>query len=86
MVVSINFAAWVAKSIADGSLPSVLCVFPNGGLSGYRGEVEHMIIEELIPAIENEVLILPDTKHNLGLYYERSVSKLLAFLGSHLEK
>ena len=36
--------------------------------------------------IEHEVLILPDTKHNLGLYYERSVSKLLAFLGKHLKR
>ena len=36
--------------------------------------------------IEQEILILPDTKHNLGLYYERSVGKLLAFLGKHLKK
>ncbi len=36
--------------------------------------------------IEKEVLILPDTKHNLGLYYERSVSKMLAFLGKHLKR
>lgn len=177
-----GFSSWVAKAIADGSLPSVLCVFPNGGMSGYRGDVEKMIIEELIAAIDkdyrtiakpqsralagfsmggsgsvylsvmhpelfcaegsmgggirssseqtvaaiekaipkwkkneygfflvngdndrpdafkefsvileknqidNEVLILPDTKHYLGLYYERSVSKMLAFLGKHLKK
>ena len=36
--------------------------------------------------VEAEVLILPDTKHNLGLYYERSVGKLLAFLGRHLQE
>ncbi|MBN2313521.1 MAG: hypothetical protein JXM79_06300 [Sedimentisphaerales bacterium] len=36
--------------------------------------------------IDHKVLILPDTKHNLGLYYERSVSKLLAFISQHLEK
>ena len=36
--------------------------------------------------IENEIVILPDTKHNLGLYYERSVSKMLAFLGKHLKR
>jgi S-formylglutathione hydrolase FrmB len=36
--------------------------------------------------IEYDVLILPDTKHNLGLYYERSVGQLLAFLGKHLKK
>ena len=35
--------------------------------------------------IDNKVVVLPDTKHNLGLYYERSVMDLLAFLGKHLE-
>jgi predicted alpha/beta superfamily hydrolase len=178
---SAGFSSWAEKAIADGSLPPVLCVFPNGGMSGYRGEVEDMIIEELIPTIdkdyrtiaqpharalagfsmggagsvylsimhpqlfcaagsmggglrggseditaaieralpvwkksnfgfffvngdddrptafesfsatlnengiENEVLILPDTPHNLGLYYERSVAKLLTFIGNHLK-
>jgi hypothetical protein len=177
-----GFSSRVAQAIADGSLPPVLCVFPNGGMSGYRGDVEKMITEELIPAIDrdyhtvakpesrvlagfsmggsgsvylsimhselfcaagsmggglpgkaeqmvaaietavpvwkkkgfgfflvngdndrpgafkdfatildakgidHEVLILPDTKHDLGLYYERSVSKMLAFLGKHLPK
>lgn len=177
-----GFSSWAAKAIANGSLPSVLCVFPNGGMSGYRRDVEKMIIEELIPTVDkdyrtiaktksralagfsmggsgsvylsimhpelfcaagsmgggirggseqmvkavqkavqiwkkhdfgfflvngdndrpdafkefskilkeneigNEVLILPNTKHNLGLYYERSVMKLLAFLGKHIEK
>ena len=36
--------------------------------------------------VDNKVLILKDTNHNLGLYYERSVSQLLAFLGKHLKK
>ena len=177
-----GFSSWAVRAIADGLLPPVLCVFPNGGMSGYRGDVERMITEELIAAIdrdyrtvakaesralagfsmggkgsvylsimhpelfcaagsmggriqnrseqivaaigravpiwkeqgfgfflvngdndhpdafqdfatmldangiENKVLILPDTKHNLGLYYERSVSKMLAFLGKHLKK
>jgi len=177
-----GFSSWVTRAIADGSLPPVLCVFPNGGMSGYRGEVEKMITEELIPTIDedyctlaqpqsralagfsmggsgsvylsimhpelfcaagsmgggiqgrseqmaaaidkavpmwkktglgfflvngdtdrpeafkdfamildahgidHEVLILPDTKHDLGLYYERSVNKLLAFLGRYLTK
>lgn len=43
-----------------------------------------MILEE--NGIENEILILPDTGHNLGLYYERSASRMLAFLGSHLKE
>jgi predicted alpha/beta superfamily hydrolase len=177
-----GFSGWAAKAMADGSLPPVLCVFPNGGMSGYRGEVERMITEELIPTIDRDyrttakpesralagfsmggsgavylsimhpelfcaagsmggglqsrseqmvaameravpvwkkngfgfslvngdndrpdafkdfaaaldangidrdILILPDTKHNLGLYYARSVSKMLAFLGKHLPK
>lgn len=183
-----GFSEWVKKAINSGTLPPVICVFPNGGMSGYRGDVESMIIDELIPIvdseyrtikkstsralagfsmggagsvylsimhpeqfcaagsmgggiggrrdndenannfqqsienaipvwkknkygfflvngdkdrpeafkdfsalldkqrIENEVLILPDTNHNLGLYYERSVSQLLAFLGKHLKK
>ena len=177
-----GFSSWVAKAITDGLLPGVLCVFPNGGMSGYRGNVERMIIQELITTIdrdyrtiakprsralagfsmggtgsvylsimypelfcaagsmggglrisseqvaaaiekalpiwkknnysfflvngdndrpnafkefsltlnenriENEIVILPDTKHNLGLYYEHSVSNMLAFLGKHLKK
>jgi enterochelin esterase-like enzyme len=177
-----SFSGWVKKAIDEGALPPVICVYPNGGMSGYRGEVESMIIDELIPLIdknfktkasaksralagfsmggsgsvylvmkhpelfcaaasmgggirgENEeisreiaeaipvwkknkfgcfmvngdndrpesfknfseilkkekishqVLILPDTNHNLGLYYERSVSQLLAFLGKHIKK
>jgi len=183
-----GFSEWVKKAIEDGALPPVICVFPNGGMSAYRGEVEKMIIEELIPFIDknyrtiakpnsralagfsmggagsvylsimhpesfcaagsmgggiggrhgddtnsnslelainkalhvwkknkfgffmvngdkdrpeafkdfsallerervdNKMLILADTNHNLGLYYERSVSQLLAFLGKHLKK
>jgi len=177
-----SFSGWVKKAIDEAKLPPVICVYPNGGMSGYRGDVESMIIEELIPLIdknyrtkaraksralagfsmggsgsvylsmrhpelfcaaasmgggirgENEetsreiadaipvweknkfgffmvngdndhpeafknfseildnekishqVLILPDTNHNLGLYYERSVDQLLAFLGKHIKK
>jgi len=177
-----GFSGWVEKAISDGLLPPVICVFPNGGASMYRGEVEKMIIEELIPLtdknyrtipkhesralagfsmggggsvylaimhpelfcvlgsmggglwfwsdevesklkesvpiwkkenfgfmlvngdkdrpdafnklteflnkdnIENQVIILPDTPHNLGLYYERSVNRILEFIGRHLKK
>lgn len=183
-----GFSGIVAKAIADKILPPVICVFPNGGISGYRGEVEKMIIEELIPTIDKsfktitrsksralagfsmggsgsvylaimhpelfcaagsmgggiggrsakadnaneleasiekampvwkknnfgffmangdkdrpdaftefaktlkkegidyEVLVLPDTEHNLGHYYERSANKLLAFIAGHLKK
>jgi endo-1,4-beta-xylanase len=47
-----GFSSWVAKGIEQGLLPPVLVVFPNGGLSGYRGAVETMILEELIPLID----------------------------------
>jgi len=44
------------------------------------------VVEKLnTEKIDNKVVVLPDTKHNLGLYYERSVMDLLAFLGKHLE-
>lgn len=47
-----GFSGWVAKGIEKGLLPPVLIVFPNGGMSGYRGAVEKMIVEELIPLID----------------------------------
>jgi len=47
-----GFSGWVAKGIEKGMLPPVLVVFPNGGMSGYRGAVEKMIVEELIPLID----------------------------------
>jgi enterochelin esterase-like enzyme len=47
-----GFSGWVAKGIEKGMLPPVLVVFPNGGMSGYRGAVETMIVEELIPLID----------------------------------
>ena len=49
-----SFSGYVAAAIEDGLLPPVICVFPNGGLSGYRNAVEKMIIEELIPTIDRE--------------------------------
>ncbi len=176
-----GFSGWVSRAIEGGSLPPVICVFPNGGMSGYRGDVEKMIIEELIPVIDKDyhtiadagsralagfsmggsgsvylaimhpelfcaagsmgggirggdentekamegalpawkkkdfgfflangdkdrpeafrdfawmldrngidhkVMILPDTEHNLGLYYERSVGEMISFLGKHFK-
>ncbi len=174
-----GFSEWVSKSINDGRIEPVICVFPNGGMSGYRNEVEAMIISEIIPLIDKEyrtiaqpnaralagfsmggagsvylsimhaelftaagsmggglrnheeltekirqsipvwkdsdfgfilingdedrpdafvefaeileqnsvdhrVVILPDTKHNLGLYYEKSVEQLIEYLGDKL--
>jgi len=47
-----GFSGWVAKGINKGLIGPVIVVFPNGGLSGYRGEVEKMIMDELIPLID----------------------------------
>ena len=48
-----GFSDLVGRGIRDGILPPMLCVFPNGGRSGYRGNVEKMILEELIPLIDS---------------------------------
>ena len=34
--------------------------------------------------IPHEVVVLPDTPHNLGLYYQRAGSKMAEFLGKQL--
>ncbi len=54
-----GFSSWVAKAIESRVLPPVICVFPNGGRSGYRGQVERMIVEELIPLIDGEYRTIP---------------------------
>ncbi len=52
------FAGIVDRLVRAGRIPPVVCVFPNGGLSGYRNHpetglnVETMIIEELLPLID----------------------------------
>jgi endo-1,4-beta-xylanase len=179
---SAGFSGYVAEAIKKDVLPPVICVFPNGGMSGYRGEVETMIVQELIPLVDksyrtiaksasravagfsmgasgatrlivahpelfcaaagwgggpgpndtalpaaakangetlkkngvgimqikgdkdrpegnqqfaklldtlgvaNEIVILKDTDHNLGLYYQRSADQLLKFLAKYIKK
>ncbi|MCC9604926.1 esterase family protein [Blastopirellula sp. JC732] len=51
---SAGFSSMVAGAIRSGKFPAAICVFPNGGMSGYRAEVEKMIVDELIPLIDNE--------------------------------
>ncbi len=55
-----GFSSWVEKAIEAGNLPPAICVFPNGGRSGYRGDVEKMIIEELIPHVDREFRTVGD--------------------------
>jgi endo-1,4-beta-xylanase len=53
-----GFAGLVAGQIAQKKIKPVICVFPNGGMSGYRDNaetkimVETMIVKELIPLID----------------------------------
>lgn len=49
-----GFASRVAAGIRQEKFPRAICVFPNGGMSGYRGDVEQMIVDELIPLIDAE--------------------------------
>jgi len=50
----VGFSEKVAEAIAKKLISPVICVFPNGGMSGYRGEVETMILDELIPTIDKD--------------------------------
>ena len=49
---SAGFSARVSGAIRAGKFPEAICVFPNGGMSGYRDKVESMIADELIPLID----------------------------------
>lgn len=51
---SAGFSAMVAGAIRSGKFPAAICVFPNGGMSGYRGDVQKMIVDELVPLIDKE--------------------------------
>lgn len=60
-----GFSGLVARGIREGILPPVLCVFPNGGRSGYRGNVEQMIVTELIPLIDRNYPTKAETRSRL---------------------
>ena len=47
-----GFSSLVARAVRDGVIPPCICVFPNGGRSFYMGNVETMIVDELIPLID----------------------------------
>jgi enterochelin esterase-like enzyme len=59
---AIGFSDWVKKGIDQGVIPPVICVFPNGGMSGYRGEAEKMIVDELIPLIDQSYRTIANPK------------------------
>lgn len=55
-----SFSGWLTKAIDRGHIPPVICVFPNGGMSGYRDSVERMIVNELVPHIDENYRTLAD--------------------------
>ncbi len=55
-----GFAGIVDRLIKAGRVPPAICVFPNGGMSGYRNNprtninAETMIIGELVPLVDRQ--------------------------------
>ena len=55
-----GFSGLVRKEMDAGHCPPVICVFPNGGMSGYRDNPERkimgetLIVKELIPLIDGK--------------------------------
>jgi endo-1,4-beta-xylanase len=54
-----GFSALVRKAVDAKKIPAVICVFPNGGMSGYRDNPaanvmgETLIVKELVPLIDS---------------------------------
>ncbi|WP_430454339.1 alpha/beta hydrolase [Rhodopirellula europaea] len=57
-----GIASLLAKGIRNKTMPPAICVCPNGGMSSYRGEVESMIVDELIPLIDSTYPTRADAK------------------------
>ena len=78
----VGFSEKVAEAIAKKMISPVICVFPNGGMSGYRGGVEKMIVEELIPTIDKEyrTLAKPESRAIAGFSMGGSGSVYLAIM------
>jgi len=55
-----GFSGLIRKEVEAKHIPSVICVFPNGGMSGYRDNPEQkimgetLIIKELMPLIDKK--------------------------------
>lgn len=53
-----GFSSMLSREIEAGTIPPVICVFPNGGMSGYadhpdtRVMMESFLIRELVPQID----------------------------------
>lgn len=59
------FTGFLQPILKQYKLPEPLLVFPNGGSRRYEGEVEAMLIKELIPYIESHYRVLTDPEHRL---------------------
>jgi enterochelin esterase-like enzyme len=66
---SAGFSGPLARGLREGRLPPVIAVFPNGGGSGYRGTVETMILEELVPWVDRIHPTQPDPGHRVVVGY-----------------
>lgn len=59
------FMSLMRRVVAAHGLPEPLVVFPNGGMTWYRGPMLNMIAEELLPYLEKHYRILPERRHRL---------------------
>lgn len=59
------FMGLLRKVVAAKGLPEPLVVFPNGGLTGYRGAMAIMIVEELLPYLERHYRLDPARNRRL---------------------
>lgn len=62
-----GLSSMIAAGIRRGVMPPAICVFPNGGLSGYRGDVETMIVDELIPLIDETYPTRPEATSRVAV-------------------
>lgn len=61
-----GFMSFLQPLIERYALPEPIVVFPNGGSSQYQGQVEPMIIEELIPYIDNRYRTIAQTESRIA--------------------
>jgi len=59
------FMGLLRKVVAAKGLPEPLVVFPNGGLTGYRGAMAILIVEELLPYLEQHYRLDPARNRRL---------------------
>ena len=78
-----GFSEYVSTAVNNSLLPPVICVFPNGGVSGYRGDVEKMIIEELISTIDSNYCTLVQTQSRVLTGFSMGGSGSISLVAMH---